>query len=261
MSMVWIRQRLVGTMGFTPPMPRFVVSISRLVMTVFSWHVLKVIGASYFSSATIVVPLLGYLIFFGSYTDGVYTFDFGKFSMGVSLASESGGLIRLKLTYAGLALFGFTTIVYRLFCPQEISAHRDQQTFVESSIAASYGALVKRSIDDLRNGVWYKFAIRDYDEVNELEIRETPTNAVALRHHDRPPPLDRADWLEKNLDALNVVFSLTYEVRDYSAFFIRAVIIIGYISGFVLVMVPSLEVFSFVWTDVRAYLGTVLGWP
>jgi hypothetical protein len=219
-------------------------------MKLFQWDVLKVIGGSYLSAFTIVVPLFGYLIFFGEFSNGVFSIDFKNLIHLDVVYQGEIPLLRLKFTYVGLSLIGFTTIIFRVFCPKEISAYKDQRDYVESSTRTVYMQSLGRLRDDVVKGCWYSWMIPDVDAVSLAEIKNVSS------HVGRGDfTLQRSDWLEKNLDSINLVLSLTYQIRNLSKIPIRILIIAGYAVGFILTIIPSLMVFIPIVGQLIRFLG------
>lgn len=228
----------------------------RFLVSVHSWHTLKVIGASYFSTFTIMVPLLGYLIFFGSLSEGTYSIDLkalGKHD--VELGINEFEFIRLKLTYVGLSIIGFTTIVFKMMCPKEVSVYRDDREYIENAIATAYPNSVDRLKAELSAPNALSSTILAMHTVSDLSFSHTDERPAArIARPDGARLMNREDWLNNNLNALNQLFSVKYDVEDYSFLILRTLILISYVIGFVLVLLPSFQIFGPIAREVIAYL-------
>lgn len=225
------------------------------LVTAFSWSVLKKIGASFLSALTIAVTLFGYLIFFGSFSDGVYTFDFGDWSGVVMSTGQQHEFMRLKLTYVGLAIVGFTTIVFRICCPPEIAQFASESDFIESAISTSYDAAYARQLTEARDSMrWYDAAIPGRAELSAVEVSSSRSNSAPGGDRNRRIPHRRSDWLEKNLDGLNALFAVQYQTANYSLFVVRFILLLGFASGLLLTLIPSVQTFSTIFTEVIASL-------
>jgi len=236
-------------------MANIAMSVGRFVFTVYSWHVLKIIGGSFLSSLTVAIPLLGYLIFFGSYSNGVYQLDIKNLGSYEITFGEDFGFIRLKLTYVGLFIIGFTTIIFKVFCPAEVSNYRDDRGYVEHSIATSFPDEVQRYQDWVKQRFWYAFSLPVLDAARTAElINENTSKASKIHNGGQKTPLERSEWLEKNLNAMNSIYSAGYQIKDHSNFLTRSFVLAGYLVGFLLTLLPSFQVFGEVLVETIVYL-------
>jgi hypothetical protein len=231
---------------------------AKLVLRLGSWETLKVIGASYLSTFSVAVPLLGYLIFFGTLQGSTYSIDFGNLgSFEVNNSSEPN-FMRLKLTYVGLSVIGITTIVFRIFCPVEISSSIDDKSYTEKFVATSYPQDIERVIEHLQQERWYDFALVKRRGINEVALVSSNTTYASVGRTSRDHPLGRNDWIDANLNHLNAVSASSYETTNYSMFVLRTSILLSYLVGFVLTMIPSIQVLCPQLLEVIAYLQKVL---
>jgi hypothetical protein len=229
-----------------------------LLISFPSWKTLKGIGASYLSTITIAVPLIGYLIFFGNYTNGVYTIDVGVIGKYDVVYGEKFDFIRLKMTYVGLSVVGFATILFRLFCPNEVSSYKDERNYVEDSISTSFTSEVHRKIDAINSWSWRRQFVEGIRDFSDDEVQEFNKSRAAKDISPEGMKLSRSDWLEKNQDLLNEVYSITYKSANASFIAARYATLIGYALGFILILVPSLQIFYSVYVEVKEYVETVL---
>lgn len=223
-------------------------------ITFCSWHVLKIIGGSLFSGFTVIIPVFGYVIFYGSIKNGIYYFDFTNFSWDKGIAVSEFTFIRLKLTYIGLSIIGFSTIVYRILCPKEVASHRNEATFIEASVANTHNAEYARTLKDMVRKRWYDIAIPERVEIQDIVVVGTRIRRSATHADIGDQPLRRSDWLEKNLDGLNAVYSTKYKTTDYSRLFTRYVIFTGFLAGFIITLIPSIQIFYPTLIEVIAFL-------
>lgn len=234
---------------------RILTGLARTALSIHSWQTLKIIGGSFLSSFTIAVPLFGYLIFFGSYADGTYKIDFLRIG---NLSFDVGGqfdFIKLKLTYVGLSVIGFTSIIFKIFCPNEVARYRDGREYVESSVATSHPNELEHQLLYIRSVPWYRFAIVDLEAARSRKIEHNDSSQARKAHNGgKSSELSREDWLDKNLNTMNSIYSTRYQIRNLSLFPLRTVILIGYLAGFWIALIPSAQVFSRVAQDAKVYL-------
>lgn len=229
-------------------------SILLFLIRLYPWHVLKVIGASYLSTFTIVVPLFGYLIFFGQINDWVYSIDISKIGSVDLQISGAPSFIKLKLTYVGLSIIGLTTIVFRIFCPKEIVSNRDQKEYVESSVVTTFPSALERLQTEVVVSRWYDFALPEKTDLSDISVISTSDSLATRGRASAGYQLGRSDWLDRNLNAINAIYSVNYDSENISRFFLRTMICLAYAIGFVLTLIPSLEVFFPLLSEVISYL-------
>ena len=237
---------------------RLIKYVTHLLVNFPSWMTLKGIGASYLSTITIAVPLIGYLVFFGNYTNGIYTIDAGIIGKYDVVYGEKFDFIRLKMTYVGLSVVGFATILFKLFCPNEVSSYKDERNFIEDSISTSFTSEVHRKIENINAWSWRKKVTEGRRDFAGEEGEEFNKSRAARDVNRDGLKLSRSDWLEKNQGLLNEVYSITYKKANASFIFVRYVTLMGYATGFTLILIPSLQIFYSIYIEVKDYLGTVL---
>lgn len=219
------------------------------------WSVLRTIGASYLSTLTVVVPFLGYLIFFGSFQGSTFTIDFFALNTEIGV-SESDSFIRLKLTYVGLSIIGFSTMIYKILCPSEVAIYKSMREYIQASIDVTFPSHARATITDISQKRWYDFAINKRLAYQDVEIVDVDgSRATKQRTGGQDRSLERTEWLEANQNALNYIFSRKYEQSDASGIVARIIVSVGYAAGFVLLLIPSVTIFWPRFLDVLGYVS------
>lgn len=209
------------------------------------WSVLRTIGASYLSTLSIAVPFLGYFIFFGSFQGTTYTLDFMSLSTKIHIP-ESDAFIRLKLTYVGLSMVGFSTMIYKMFCPREVAIYKSMREYIQASLEITFPAHAVKIRDEILKGKWYNFALEKplSSAREDIQLAHTDgTIATKMRSGGKARSLERTEWIESNQNSLNYIFSKRYEQADASVVGARYIIFSGYVGGFVFLLIPSVTVF------------------
>jgi hypothetical protein len=202
-----------------------------------------------------VVPFLGYIILLGSISGTVYSIDLSAIGIGEVSAGANGGLRRLKMTYLGLSIIGYATILFRLACPSEISKSKDLEDYILSAPSTSFPDDAKRKLDYIKQKFWYEKHIDGADSSRAVSLLDEGRNTASRMHHDgQKPPLDRDDWLNKNINSLNSINYMVYEIKNYSKLPVRYVIFILYSIGFITTLIPSFEIFFSVFINTISYL-------
>lgn len=206
------------------------------------------------STYTIAVPLFGYIIFFGSIKNGTYIFDIYQFSDANVTTSNLSSFINLKMTYVGLSIIGITTIVFRIVCPEEISVYRDKNNFVGNSINTTYADAYERTLYEVRKLRWFDFAVPGKEHLNSVEIHNKREPRSPISESKHIANLSRTDWIEKNFDGINEVYSVKFYTSDYSLIGIRYLLFLSYTTGFLVSLFPSLNILLPVANEVITYL-------
>ena len=213
-----------------------------------SWSSLKTIGNSYISVVTILVPVFGYLVF--STNLGLVAASKAAdyiTSWGIDMRSfETSSLIKLKLSYVGLSLVGYSTILFQIFCPPPIQKYDDERDFVLKSISVSHVDDLERLSSEIKRGVWYQHWV-DKSQAPELFIKSTyqgasPSMTARTKTVDgKMETLARSPWLEQNLDQLNKGYATSYQRSDFSRLILRLPIFFGFLIGYGVAVTPSLQ--------------------
>ena len=222
-----------------------------------SWSQLKSVGNSYVSIVTVVVPIFGYVLLSANFSvaaiaSGLEVLD----TWGIQPPNLGGdGLIRLKMSYVGLSIVGLTTIAFQIACPAEIKAYVDNNDFTLQSINVAYSDALAALADRLNKGRWYHELIHPdiSSKVNFKDSYQGKNPSVKARI-SVDAQLNRGVWLDKNTDHLNKAFYLAYEWQNYSLMLLRWIILLGFTTGYLLTLVPSLYMLSGPLTDVFRHL-------
>lgn len=232
----------------------FIVPVVSWLFLLTRWSVLRTIGASYLSTLTIIVPFLGYLIFFGSFQGSTFSIDFLALNAEVSV-SESESFIRLKLTYVGLSIIGFATMLYKITCPSEVALYKSMRDYIQASVDVTFPSHARGLKSELSKKRWYDFAIDARIPAQEVEIVDVDgSRSTRQRTAGQDRSLERSEWLEANQNALNYLFSRKYEQADASGILARVIVSVGYAAGFILLLIPSITIFWPRFIDVVEYV-------
>ena len=144
--------------------------------------------------------------------------------------------------------------MFRIFCPKEIVSYKDQKDHVESSVATAYPSAVVRLQERLSSKKWYDFALPEKSNLESIAVVSTTDSLAARGRAKAGHVLGRSDWLDRNMNGLNAIFSVNYDCENLSRFGLRTIVCLGYVVGFLLTMIPSLEVFFPLFQEVISYL-------
>ena len=114
--------------------------------------------------------------------------------------------------------------------------------------------------ENLQKRQWFTFAVDRRIKPEVVMLTEVDsTVATTARNRGSSRSLERTEWLEANLNALNYIFSRNYEQSDVSLFGVRAIVFSGYTIGFIVLLIPSLSVFVPQFISVKNHVAALLG--
>jgi hypothetical protein len=175
--------------------------------TVLHWDRLRTFGASRLVRSTLVVPVVGYLILFGS--------EFNEYFRLVvdPGAPDPVNISRLYYLYFGFCCLALGSIVYTVRCPKEVQDHGSAYDFVEKQFPIMHEA---------RHGEMH------YALEHELTWWSGPDTSAGF------------EVVRKGV--MRDYFELLEERRPFA----RLITFLLYAAGVVLVAIPSLSTFGLV---------------
>ncbi len=227
-------------------LPQWLKHALKSCVTLASWSSLKNIGHSKITAAITLIPIIGYFLILNDYGLDLFSkFESALakviFDVDTASANTRFNTFNLKLVYLGLWCVGLAGLLFNIFCPRIIRNYRDDREFVESSVAVSSKTGLTAAIRSLSPPVWYSFAISGLDEARAITPQNAPSSVGAIAREVEMHR--RQEWVEKNLDAMNLCFHVTYQIKDYSAAPLRLFLATLFISGSFLTIFPSITVF------------------
>jgi len=240
---------------------------------------------------TVLVPLIGLFLLFNEQTEKLFHYpQFFKDDLGIE-GETSLPASNLYFTYFGLCLLGAASALFAAFCPKEISDQPSQQQFVMNATSLETPVLAKASFRDVLNlhfnNEFDESGLENPEYPPELEgdfhaLMEEMYAEYGLEdvggEDDGPPEvvmatgyLDFTEFARMLWSNPRVVwgyslpfFSLAprfakdiafvkYQALDHTRYRIRLLILGLYLSGFGLLIIPTLKVF------VQLTYGLVVG--
>jgi hypothetical protein len=200
------------------------------------WSRLRGTGNSLPVRLTVLIPVVGYLIIFNSYI--VKYLELAKEFGGAQAMENASVSPRLLLIYFGLCAVALGSVIYDHFCPDEVKHFGTSAAYVGGD-GRSIGDFALEAIEvKLRSSALAK----RYAEMRDrLEIAQRD-------HHARVSIDYSQDALRHDLTALksvaaNAILHLYFEHLDHSYPLMRAVSGLSFVVGFILLLIPSVQVF------------------
>ena len=185
------------------------------------WAGLRFVSNSTAAKATILVPLIGYLILFNA-----HIVQFLNLIQELNGSHHLGVSYRLIFLYLGLCSVSLGVLAYSWFCPNEVKYYGSAASFVQGDGPSLRGFV----IDDINRTL-------AADERYRPKLQELSDELRAIKESrtvsDRDTERYRTENLHLYFDYLN---------RRYPA--ARVFTVLAYIIGFGLLGIPSAEVFA-----------------
>jgi hypothetical protein len=184
------------------------------------WSGLRFVSNSTPAKATILVPIIGYLIIFNE-----KVVEFLNLARGIESHSGSEVSLRLILIYLGLCALSVGVIIYSWLCPNEVKHYGSASAYVQGDGPSLRGFVIDdiaMSLENTKQGKKLK-ALSD-----ELRIKSAGS-AITEKDAERY----RTEILHLHFEYLNIVHPIG-----------RGVCFWSYVLGFSLLAIPSLLVFK-----------------
>lgn len=207
-----------------------------MIRKIPAWDSIRKIGQTRALRLTIFVPVIGYMILFNQQI--VHVFELSKHLFAnvshIPLDDAIGTVspetkTRLFYFYFGLTFLGLGSILYQLFCPRLIKEHASDREYVREEInlitetrAESLANYLQHNRSGMRSHAEYSQQ-RHYIKVNEKD------------------PEERKRKLESETIDLMVDF---WRVENRSSPLSRSLVLIFYVVGFVMLGIPSVQMFK-----------------
>jgi len=225
-----------------------------------SWDSLKKIGSSYVSLISILVPIFGYVVFAADLTTIGYSalLEYAE-SRGIQVDIDTpASFLRLKMTYVGLSIVGLTALAFKIVCPKTISVYEDAPEYAHSSISVAHEGAMESIKSELKKRPWFDDAVRNQGD-STIELKNSyegasPTIRARIKDDAR---LRRTEWIEQNHDQLNKAFLTLYDRENYSLFVFRILVFLGFAVGYVITLLPGLQMLD---QPLKEVFGYLLSW-
>jgi hypothetical protein len=198
------------------------------------WTRLRAIGNAPIVKLTIAIPLIGYLVLFNE--NLLHYMELSRELFGHNRDPPNGvGTAeayvswRLLLLYFGLCLVAVASALYGWYCPDEIKLYQLSTDYVASVLRSLSAIGVTRIESALESGDDpARAGLRDWRDVQ----------------NSRPTPEDDEQFTARLVESTRGVLDLHFEYLNRSHPLARAATAICYVSGFVALLIPSIDVFG-----------------
>lgn len=192
--------------------------------TLLLWSNLRALGNQPIARATILIPLFGYLIIFN---DSVLPYL--QLSKHILHSGDTVPLSwRLLFVYFGLCFVAAASVTYQVFCPTEIK---------RSQTAIDYVAGSRQHLGDVALGTIESKLAADSASMNDFVVIRDYAIARSRRYDDKA---DRDSIYQQYWpDMLTMYFDMLNRSRRIA----QAASLMFYTLGFILLGIPSADVF------------------
>ncbi|MGM4958111.1 hypothetical protein [Bradyrhizobium sp. 604_D8_N2_3] len=198
----------------------FLVLDTVMIWQIPLWARLRFVSNSSAAKATILIPLIGYLVLFNQ-----TVVSFLNLIKELNGSPDAGVSYRLIFLYLGLCAISLGVLVYGWYCPNEVKHYGSAAAFVQGDGPSLRGFVIDNISKMLADNKRYHAQMMELsDEFRSIGQNRTVTESDRERY--------RTEHLHLYFDFLN---------RSHPA--ARAVAVVSYAIGFGLLAVPSAEVF------------------
>lgn len=202
-----------------------------------TWETLKIIGKSKIVGLTSLIPFIGYLLLFN---ENIISY----ISLSTELAGDASKLSatvsRLYYLYFGLTFLGISSILYTFFCPKEIKENVSEYEYSNKEVNvmthARLGTFNKKYQSLLKSGEKYLEELGAYFTSYTNSYKTASKSASSV---ETAVDYGKEIELHAKLDILRFHWNYVNNER----YWLRCLIMAGYVLGFLLVLIPSAIVF------------------
>lgn len=182
-----------------------------------TWISLKKIGQSKIVTMTIIIPLFGYMIFFNESMIKLFelsTSYLNQYSSTTNMDFEYSN--KLFYLYFGFSFIGIASLIYRIVSPDLINEYKSLREYIDK----------EKNIMSLTNVTQLYNLLKDNsnNKVDKLQDNIIPVETVSS-------------------ETVTNIMSINWEHHNTSFVKTRNIIFYLYIFGFVLVFIPSIQMF------------------
>jgi hypothetical protein len=253
------------------------VKLSRIV----TWSSLSKVGKAPAMRLTVLVPLIGVFLLFNQQTEQLFQFP-AFFVEDIGVADGSATVAsNLYFTYFGLCFLGFASFLFSMFCPQEISDQPVHREFVSQATSTETPVLSKASFrqvldlhfqsefdEELPDNPNYPSEIEgDFHALMEGMYSDYDLGDMSGDQDGLPEVMTATGYLDFTEFARmlwsnpRVVWAYTlpffdlapkyakdiayvkFQALNHSMYRVRTIIACSYLTGFGLLLVPTMKVF------------------
>jgi hypothetical protein len=212
------------------------------------WNRLSLIGTSKVISLTIFVPFIGYLILFNNELVNYFVLSselVGTPDTTSGLGNET--ILRLYFLYYGLIFLGLSSIIFSFLCPDVIKDHKTEFGYINDELkistterVAPIAREVKENLSPKSDGVKYLDSFTSsFNNAHDIAFKQFNTGLA--KNIDFQGVMNEQKSIEAK--AYTNILKLNWDYHNTSKIASRVLLSILYTVGFILVLIPSANVF------------------
>jgi hypothetical protein len=200
-----------------------------------TWEVIRTIGRSKIMTLTILIPFLGYMIIFNEHLIHLFELSDGLFSSSTTSSSTNQNVVsedsktRLFYFYFGFTFLGLGSLLFQFFCPNLIKEHGSDREFIKEEVSLM---TIKRTESLLRF-----IEVKVPEKIDELSLLSTDFSFAVNGLKSNEEKIKNAKETIINL----MLMQWQFEVLSNKT--ARRSVSVFYVLGFIILAVPSLEMF------------------
>jgi len=217
-------------------------SLRETIMIIPEWEGLARLGRSRLVSLTIFVPVIDYMIIFNDYIIGVLELSKEIFPEDFSNTSDNQrqwftNIERLYLLYYGLMFLGSSSIIYQISCPPLIREYGTSRNYINEEL----NMMTFRRVNSILSCMQERIP-KNYEKYEE--ISETSKDLKFYKKHPEQCEEGAHDKV------ITQIMLHQWEYENIVRLLSRIPIAVLYTVGFILLAIPSIELFIRVTTVV-----------
>jgi len=212
------------------------------------WNGLSLIGKSKIIKLTMLAPFIGYLILFNNELANYFVLSAELIgaSSEVNIIDKEN-ISRLYYLYYGLITLGVSSILFSIFCPAVIKDHENEFNYINSEVQIFTTNRVNLAYLEISQTL--PLDSEEYKSFEKIvkKYNSSKDDAVASFKGGMSPEFDFQGVVNEKKSneskAYTDMLNLYWDLKNTSGIALRLIILVMYILGFVLVLIPSINVF------------------
>lgn len=222
------------------------------------WNGLSLIGKSKIIKLTMLAPFIGYLILFNNELANYFVLSTEL--IGVSsdaITTDKENISRLYYLYYGLITLGVSSILFSFCCPSVIKDHENEFNYINSEVkifttnrvALAHLEISKSLPSESEESKLLEKFVNNFN--SSTDHANASFSGGMSSNFDFQGVVNEKKSNESK--AYTDILNLYWDFKNTSGIALRSIILVMYILGFMLVLIPSINVF---WKVIVLTLGS-----
>ncbi len=220
------------------------------------WNSIRSVGNSQIVRASILVPVIGYILLYGSAFREWFSFV-NEISEATSLNSNSWieyfiSISRFHMLYFSLVFLSIGSVIYQICCPKIIKNYRSPGEYFKEEGRSDLVFIISL-LDEIRSGGNFSISERRFrNEVNELKEIYFKDNQISSPAGSlkKLGKIELKDYVNST-DVAFALMHIIYSWRDTQSPIARWASFSFFVVGFLLLFLNALQILMLVIISIR----------